>query len=50
MPKYITNDIEISFDDSGSEDSGEENSDKENSDEEKFSEENYEIVIQKLNM
>ena len=45
MPKYITNDIEISFDDSDSEDSGEENSDKENSDEENFDEENYEIVI-----
>ena len=45
MPEYITNDIEISFDDSDSEDPGEENSDKENSDEENFDEDNYKIVI-----
>ena len=30
MPEYITNDTEISFDDSDSEDSDKENSDEEN--------------------
>ena len=36
MPEYITDDIEISSNDSDWEDSDEENHDEENSDEEKF--------------
>ena len=40
MPEYITDDIEISSDDSDREDSDEENFDKENSDEENFNAEN----------
>ena len=40
MPQYITDEIEISSDDSGGEDSDEENSDKENFNEENFDEVN----------
>ena len=40
MPEYITNDIEISSDNSGREDSDEEISNEQNSDEENSNEEN----------
>ena len=40
MSEFITDDIEISFDDSDKEDSDEENSGEENFDEENFNEEN----------
>ena len=40
MPKFITNNIQISSDDCDREDSIEENSDKENSDDKNFNEEN----------
>ena len=39
-PENITDDMEISFDDSDTEDSDEENSNEENCDEENFNEEN----------
>ena len=39
-PEHITDDMEISFDDSDTEDSDEENSNEENCDEKNFNEEN----------